>query len=210
MLSLQIPLSFDVSGHRVRAGSSLLRPHLLRVQVLGQGLGLLVGGQLLAVEPVQIARRAFGEQAVTLVLLALGLLASRHVDVLSLLLSQALQRGAGTPDASAAAAASAKGLLLDGQQRTGVCQVPKAELLLDEAVQHCSGGVLGSSHFSYGGKREMYDYGLSSHMYGSVTNLRHQTIILVKQPLVPAVKDFIQDLSRLIQLRKLRLCYDND
>lgn len=120
VLPLQIPLS--------HAGPLLLCLPLPRDQVLRVHLGFLIGGQLLTVELVQMAHLVLRVHAVPLVLLALGLLPFGHVDVLGLLLSQALQRGA-------RAAASAQGLLLDGEKRASVRQVPVAELLLDETVQ---------------------------------------------------------------------------
>ena len=149
VLPLHIPLSLTVTPHYVHAGPFLLCLSLLRDQVLGVGFGFLIGGQLLSMELVQMAHLALGVQAVPLVLLALRLLSFWHLDVLGLLLSQALQRRARTARAPAAAvAASTQGLLLDGEKRASVSQVPVAELLLDETVQDRARWVFSGSHFS--------------------------------------------------------------
>jgi len=159
-------LPLQVPGGAAGDGGLLLLLLLLApgAAVLGVGLGLLVGGQLLAVQLVQVAGgwggRALAVGRVAAVLLALGLLPrGGHVDVVQgLLQAQALQgrqRGAGsrsgssTPTAAVAAAAAAgpaQGLLLDGQQGVRVGQVAEAELLLDEAVQDRSSRLLRGSH----------------------------------------------------------------
>lgn len=113
VLSLQIPLCLTSTSLYIHAGSIVLRLPLLRVQELGVGFGFLVSRQFLLVEMVQVAHGALRVQAVSLVLLTLRLLPCWHLDVLSVLLSEALQRGAGTAGA-AAAAASTQCLLLDG------------------------------------------------------------------------------------------------
>lgn len=145
VLSLQIPLSLTLTPLHVTDLLCCLLP--LWVQVLGVCFGLLVGWQLLPVELVQVTQGALGVQTVPLVLLALRLLPHWHLHVLGLLLTQALQRGAGAACAPATtAASSSQRLLLDGQKRTSVSQVSVSQLFLNETVQHRSRGGFRRSH----------------------------------------------------------------
>lgn len=131
--------------------TSLLKPSLtpLGSQIQWVSLGLLVGGQLLCVKLVKMARWTLRVLVVTLVLLSLWLLTHGRLQKVRLLLCKAFQGWAWAPSASTtAAAAPTKSLLLDGQESTCICRVPVAQLLLDEPVQHRAWRLLCSSHLS--------------------------------------------------------------
>lgn len=101
--------------------------------------GLLIGGQLFSLaglwaQPVQPVLCQVGLSA--LMLLALGLLPGCLLLHLTVLRCSDLQGGLGAPCAPRSSS-TPQGLLLDGKQCAGLCQVAVAQLLLDKAVQDC-------------------------------------------------------------------------